>query len=190
MPKAEVKLASVVVPLKLDIGCGKNKKEGFIGVDAISFPGVDQVVDVRLPWPWADNSVDEVHCSHFLEHLTAYERVHFVNELWRVLVGDAKATIITPHWAAARAYGDPTHQWPPVSEMWFYYLDPKWRETNAPHTDIAHNPQGFKCHFDCTWGYGMHGSIQSRNAEFQQFALNFYKEAAQDLHATITCRKG
>ena len=73
--------------------------------------------------------------------------------------------------------------------MWFYYLDPKWRETNAPHTDIKHNPQGFKCNFDATWGYGIHPQIQLRNQEFQQFAVNFYKEAAQDLHATVTARK-
>ena len=112
--------------LKLDIGCGKGKKAGFHGVDSIAFDGVDTVFDVRTsPWPWADNSVEEVHCSHFLEHLTATERVQFMNEMWRVMKEGAKATLITPHWGSNRAYGDPTHQWPPVSEMWFYYLDPK-----------------------------------------------------------------
>jgi hypothetical protein len=175
--------------MKLDIGCGKNKKEGFTGVDSIAFDGVDIVHDVRTKWPWEDNSVEEVYSSHFVEHLTAQERVHFVNEMHRVMAKDAKATLITPHWASGRAYGDPTHQWPPVSEMWFYYLDPKWREQNAPHTDIKYNPAGFNCHFDCTWGYGMHQMLTVRNAEFQQWAINFYKEAAQDLHATMICRK-
>jgi hypothetical protein len=175
-------------PLKLDIGCGKNKKEGFIGVDSLALDGVDIVHDLRTPWPWADQSVDEIHCSHFLEHLTAQERVHFMNEAWRVMKVGAKAAVITPHWASNRAYGDPTHQWPPVSEMFFYYLDPAWRDVNAPHTDSRYSPNGFRCHFDCTWGYGIHPQVMLRNQDFQQFAINFYKEAAQDLYATLTRR--
>jgi hypothetical protein len=186
---AVVDEVEVIAPLlKLDIGCGKHKKAGFLGVDQIAFEGVDTVIDVRLRWPWADGSVEEVHCSHFLEHLTAQERIHFVNELHRVLVTGGKAAIITPHWASNRAYGDPTHQWPPVAEMWFYYLDPTWREENAPHTDARWTPGGFSCHFDATWSYGMHPMLQTRNQEFQQWALNFYREAAQDLHATVTKR--
>lgn len=37
-----------VVPdssLKLDLGCGKNKKEGFTGVGRCVFPGVDVVTE-------------------------------------------------------------------------------------------------------------------------------------------------
>lgn len=177
----------VIKPLlKLDIGCGKNKKPGFLGVDSIAFEGVDTVLDVSTgAWPWADDSVEEVHCSHFVEHLTANQRVHFVNELSRVLVKGGKASIIVPHWGSNRAYGDPTHQWPPVSEMWFYYLNKDWRAGNAPHTDIAHNPQGFTCDFDATWGYSLHPSLNVRNADYQQHALTFWKEAAQDLMATL-----
>lgn len=95
--------------VKLDLGCGKNKKAGFIGVDNISFDGVDVVHDLRTQWPWEKESVEEVHCSHFLEHLTNAERVHFWNELYRVMKPGAKAQIIVPHWSSGRAYGDPTH---------------------------------------------------------------------------------
>jgi hypothetical protein len=187
---AKPKLKVVPKEIRLDIGCGKHKREGFHGVDAIAFDGVDTILDVgNDSWPWVTSSVTEIHASHFVEHLTAQQRIHFVNEAHRVLIKDGVMTIITPHWASGRAYGDPTHQWPPVAEMWYYYLDPKWREDNAPHTDIKHNPKGFKCHFDCTWGYGMHGMLATRNQEFQQFAINFYKEAAQDLHATLKAKK-
>lgn len=177
-------------PLKLDIGCGSNKREGFVGVDQYAMPGVDVVHDVRKPWPWPDGSVGEVVCSHFIEHLTGAERVHFVNELYRVMQPGAKATITTPHWGSNRAYGDPTHAWPPVSEMWFYYLAREWRATQAPHTDITWNPAGFACDFDATWGYGVHPALTARNAEFQQFALQWYKEGAQDMVATLTRKTG
>lgn len=172
--------------MKLDLGCGKNKKEGYIGVDALPLEGVDVVADLRQAWPWTDGVVDEVHCSHFVEHLTGPERCHFVNELWRVLKPGANATLIVPSWTSNRAYGDPTHQWPPVSEMWFYYLGKEWRATQAPHTDKQHWPQGFSCDFDVTWGYGMHPQLLTRNDEFRQFALAWYREAAQDIHATLT----
>lgn len=172
--------------VKLDIGCGKNKRDGFIGVDQYPMEGVDIVHDVRKAWPWDSNSVDEVNCSHFLEHLTAGERVHFFNELHRVLKTGAKATVTTPHWASNRAYGDPTHQWPPVAEMAFYYLSKDWRTTQAPHTDSKWNPQGYSCNFEATWGYSLNPAIVSRTADFQQFAISNYKEAAQDMVATLT----
>lgn len=113
--------------IKLDFGCGANKRPGFVGVDIINFPGVDQVVDLLKPWPWKDSSVEEAHTSHFIEHLDGKERIHFANELYRVLIPDGKCQVIVPHWASCRAYGDPSHKWPPVSEFWFYYLSREWR---------------------------------------------------------------
>ena len=62
-----------------------NKKEGFVGCDVLAFEGVDYVCDLsKDKFPFEDSSVDEFHCSHFLEHLTGPERIHFFNELWRV----------------------------------------------------------------------------------------------------------
>lgn len=176
--------------LKLDLGCGPHKRDGFYGVDASPFVGVDQVVDLtKTPWPWADQSVAEAHASHFVEHLTNTQRVGFVNELFRILVPGGTCQLIVPHWASCRAYGDPTHQWPPVSEFWFYYLSRDWRLANAPHTDISVNPQGFTCHFEATWGYAMRQDLQVRNQEFQQFAIANYKEACQDIIGNLKAIK-
>lgn len=173
--------------LKLDFGCGPHKRAGFMGVDATAFPGVDYVHDLRVaPWPWLDGTVAEAHASHFVEHLTSEERVLFCNELYRVLAPGAACQVIVPHWASCRAYGDPTHRWPPVSEFWFYYLSREWRAANAPHTDIAHNPLGFSCNFVAVWGYSIHPMIATRSAEQQQFAIANYKEACQDISATLT----
>ena len=173
--------------MKLDIGCGKNKREGFHGVDQHAMEGVDTVLDLNIPtWPWEDNSIEEVHCSHFLEHLTQDQRVHFFNELYRIMKPGAKATIITPHWASTRAYGDPTHQWPAVSEMSYYYLSAEWRATQAPHADAKWNPKGFNCNFVATWGHSFGPELSVRTQEYVQMALGNFINAAQDLHATIT----
>ena len=195
--------------MKLDVGCGPNKREGFIGVDQFDMPGVDWVVDLsETVWVikseieglnhidgdaknpvWSmllDASVSEIHASHFVEHLTAEQRVRFVNEAYRVLKPGGTVTIITPHWASNRAYGDFTHQWPPIAEMWYYYLKKEWRDANAPHNDIKWNPGGYSCNFDATWGYSYAPELASRHPDHVQFALANYKEAAQDLYATLT----
>lgn len=186
------KASAVVVEqpklIKLDFGAGPNPRDGFEGVDQYQFDGkVTHVMDVKqTPWPWTDSSVEEAHASHFVEHLTGMERVKFVNELYRVLVPGGKCQIIVPHWASCRAYGDPTHQWPPVSEFWFYYLNKEWRKANTPHDDIAYNPDGFSCDFSFTYGYSLNPSIVNRNQEYQQFAISNYKEACSDMIAVLT----
>lgn len=177
-PKAE--------PLKLDFGCGPNKRQDFKGVDCVAFPGVDFVLNIATdPWPWKDDSVEEAHASHFLEHLTAPERMRFMNELYRVLKPGGKCTIIVPHWASCRAYGDLTHEWPPVSEFFWFYLKRDWRMAQAPHTDAKHMTGGLDCNFDVTWGYSFEPGVAARNQEYQQFAMTYYKEAAQDMISTL-----
>lgn len=205
-------LLPVMLPNKLDLGCGPNKKVGFCGVDKTSFPGVDVVLDLMTkrniekiipdpfykdlerrtfleefaPWPWNDNSIEEAHSSHCLEHFDAMERIHFINELYRVLKPGAKATLIVPHWSSCRAYGDPTHKWPPVSEFAFFYWKRDWRMANAPHSDITNLAGGFNCNFDVVWGYILEPGVAMRNQEYQQMAMSYYKEACQDIIATMT----
>lgn len=210
---------------RLDIGCGKNKRQvvpgepdqtPWIGVDSIKFEGVDVGLNVVarseyymtvrgkqvrpgefIEWPWDDSSVDEVFSSHFIEHLTPIERCWFFNELHRVLKPNAKAVIITPHWASNRAYGDPTHQWPPVSEMMFYYLRREWRmgdeakkiPANAPHTDKQYWPHGYDCDFEAVWGYNFHPHFATKHQDVRENAQQWYKEAIFDTIAHLTCLK-
>jgi hypothetical protein len=210
-------VAEQVRGVKLDLGCGKSKKQGFLGIDRRRFDGVDGVTDLtKKKWIFdqpvlgqlkllpenldgsagfilPDNSVAEAHCSHFLEHLEHNqrqpERVRFMNELWRVLIPGGIATVITPHWASNRAYGDFTHADKPVSEMFYVYLNKEWREAHAPDNDIEFNPDGYSCDFDHELGYGLHPDIAQRPQEEHNFALSWYKEAALDLFARLTAKK-
>lgn len=201
--RAKERAKQADAPTRLDIGCGPSKKEGFFGIDSIAFPGVDLVFDITSgKWPFKDGSVKEFHCSHVIEHLTWPQRVLFFNELYRILEPGGKGQLILPHWASMRYYGDPTHQ-SPMSEFAFYYLSRAWRlggvplgapvgtpaqAANAPHTDIKFNPGGYDCNFEVMWGHNLHPLLQTRNQEYQQHALTFWKEAALDLIANITKR--
>lgn len=185
--KTEITAEEIKV-IKLDIGCGPNPIEGFEGCDTIKFDKVKHVFNAGQDvWSFENDSVDEIHAAHFLEHLTnlggAWERTHFFNEAYRVMKKGAKMTLIFPHWASNRYYGDPTHK-EPFSEMGFYYLDVAWRKQQAPHSDSEFFDKGYSCDFACTWGYNLRQDIMVRNQEFQQFACANYKEVINDIVAT------
>jgi len=55
-------------PLLLNLGCGKDKLSGFIGVDAYGSPDVCWDLEV-FPYPWDDDSVDGIEMRHVLEHI-------------------------------------------------------------------------------------------------------------------------
>lgn len=69
--------------MKLNLGCGNNYLKGYINVDRV--PGIaDLVYDLdEFPYPWPDNSVDEILMRHVLEHLQDIRKV--MDELWRIL---------------------------------------------------------------------------------------------------------
>lgn len=69
----------------LDLGCGINKVKGAVGVDYKKFKGVDIIHDLnKIPYPFEDNSVDEIHTSHLLEHLQIHV-IEFFTECFRIL---------------------------------------------------------------------------------------------------------
>lgn len=67
--KPKLELATPAKEVKLDLGGGQNPREGFECVD-LNAPSPKHRVDLfKFPWPFKDNSVDELHASHFIEHI-------------------------------------------------------------------------------------------------------------------------
>ena len=95
-------------PLIIELGCGARKKEGRIGIDAVDLPGVDIVADLEKGLPFLpDNSVDQIHCRHFLEHIRNFESL--MAEMVRILKKDGTAHIFVPHFSNPHYYSDYTH---------------------------------------------------------------------------------
>jgi len=68
--------------MKLNLGSGETNKPDYVNVDMCGEP--DLVCDLScFPWPWEDNSVDEVYSCHFLEHVQDFERT--ILEIHRIL---------------------------------------------------------------------------------------------------------
>jgi predicted SAM-dependent methyltransferase len=93
--------------LRLNLGCADRKLDGFLSVDIV--PPADFVTDLSEKWPWADSSVAEIVGYDVIEHIA--DRIHFMNEMHRVLVPGGVATIETPNaMKGAGFWQDPTHK--------------------------------------------------------------------------------
>lgn len=170
-------------PLKLDLACGVNKKDGYYGVDLSPETQADLVFDLRqTPWPFADGSVAEAHCSHFFEHLDSAERIRFMEELHRVLARGAKATVIVPHARSDGAVQDPTHVWPPLVENSFVYFNQEARRSMG----VAHYP--IRCDFDVEIGIALEPAWEPRPEQEKRYALKHFSNVARELLAFLTKR--
>lgn len=94
--------------LRLDLGCGRRKRPGFVGVDLVPGPEVDVVADLDGPLPFDDSSAAEAHCRSTIEHLR--DPIGFLNEIHRVLRPGGRLHIFVPHFSNPYFYSDPTHQ--------------------------------------------------------------------------------
>jgi predicted SAM-dependent methyltransferase len=94
---------------KLNLGCGKDIKEGFVNLDSVKNPGVDIVHDLnKTPWPLKDNEFDYIFASSTIEHLD--NLILVMEEIHRICKNKARIEIIVPHFSSLGAYIDPTHK--------------------------------------------------------------------------------
>lgn len=98
--------------MKLNLGAGNKKVDGFVSVDKFPSASTDVLFDLETtPWPWADDSVDEVMMIHAMEHMGRDTDVYLniIRELFRVCCDGAKVLIHVPHPRHDNFLGDPTH---------------------------------------------------------------------------------
>lgn len=69
----------------MNLGSGSDYIPGWVNVDIDTTWRVDVVADLRKPFPFNDNSIDEIKASDILEHFTKEDGVIFLNECYRVL---------------------------------------------------------------------------------------------------------
>ncbi len=91
----------------VDLGCGAHKPQGFVGVDVVLGPQVDVVADLNQTFPFPDSSVDVIRAFDAIEHLR--DRIHTMNEIWRIGKPGAEVYIRVPSTDGRGAFQDPTH---------------------------------------------------------------------------------
>lgn len=84
--------------VRINLGCGWNKLEGYINCDIDPQVKPDKIVDLSKRLPFKTNSVDEVFTSHTLEHIPQEILVNVtLPEIWRVCKKGAKVKIVVPY---------------------------------------------------------------------------------------------
>lgn len=91
----------------LDIGCGRNKYPGAIGVDFLDLPGVDVVADLNERLPFDDESFDVVYSNQVLEHVP--NLIPVVAECHRLLRPGGLLLAHVPYFRSSWSAVDPTH---------------------------------------------------------------------------------
>lgn len=206
--KLKLALAGSSMELKLDLGCGQNVREGFEGVDLYGEKAKHKVDLFKFPWPFKDESVDELHASHFLEHIPAREvegrdllmpsgkrpetsadfpGVHylgadmlfaFMDECYRILKPNGYMQIIVPSGRSARAFQDPTHRRFFMQETFIYFAEP-WRVANGlDHYRV-------KANFHPEIGHSMPTEESLQSAEAQAYRALHYWNTTVDWIAKL-----
>ncbi|MHC4800283.1 MAG: class I SAM-dependent methyltransferase, partial [Planctomycetota bacterium] len=109
-----VDAASKEREMRLNLGSADDLRQGFVNVDIAipekKFPAGAEFyqADLTKPWPWDDSSVDFIFARDIVEHLP--DKVHTLNEAWRVLKPGALIEILVPDACGPGQWQDPTHK--------------------------------------------------------------------------------
>ena len=97
-----------VAEMKIDLGSGAKPIQGFANIDKNGKSlNVTLVCDLDLyPWPFKDDSVDELCISHCLKHLTDHNRA--MEGIHRVLKEGAVAKVTVPHFTGGLRFRTPS----------------------------------------------------------------------------------
>lgn len=98
--------------MKLNLGSGNKKYDGFLNIDSNPKSNPDYVIDLEKDkLPFDDNTVDEVLAHHIFEHL-GDGFFHCLKELYRVCKHGTLIDVRVPHPRHDTFLIDPTHKRP------------------------------------------------------------------------------
>ena len=103
---------------KLNLGCGEEKKAGYVNLDWQSLTEPDVRHDLnKFPYPFADNTFDLIEASHILEHLDKPFAV--MKELHRILKPGGKLLIQVPHFSRGFTHAEHAHGFDVTFPLYF-----------------------------------------------------------------------
>ncbi|MDD5543387.1 MAG: methyltransferase domain-containing protein [Acidobacteriia bacterium] len=106
---AGVSASAPAKPRILDIGCGRNKMTGALGMDMNPKTDADVIHDLNsFPYPFEDSEFDLVVGHHIIEHVT--DPLGVMKELHRITRPGGHVRLVTPHWTNPDWASDLTHR--------------------------------------------------------------------------------
>ena len=129
--------------MKLNLGCGFDKRDGWLNVDSFAECDPDQMLDSeQTPWDLPDNAFEHVRLKHVLEHVgqdfTVFAAV--MREIYRVTAPGGLVEIHVPHVRHDTFWSDPTHVrafTPLTFKMMSKRQNREWVAARANYTMLA-----------------------------------------------------
>lgn len=114
--------------LRLNLGCGYVKLEGFVNIDNREEVGPDLVCDILQGLPYGDGEIIHVRAYDFLEHIPMDSTIKVIEDIYRVLVPGGIFEHFTPSTDGRGAFQDPNHRSFWNSNSWLYYVEDDYRK--------------------------------------------------------------
>jgi hypothetical protein len=185
--------------IRLNLGCGQYKKEGYVNLDKYDSFAPDIVWDLEcVPWPFEAGSVAEVEMRHCLEHMGASTEsfLGIMKELYRVCAPDAVVAIEVPHPRCDSFTGDPTHVRPITPQILALFSKRKNQECRrlglpdtplATYIDVDFETTAVEYVLSPSWGDRFRSGAVSR--EELEFAATRYFNVITDIKIKLAVRK-
>ena len=94
----------------IDIGCGRKKIAGSVGIDTSTMSDADIFLDLNSDsLPFDDESVDFAYSSHTLEHLSKDGFFNVMREVYRVLKPGGQFNVVVPYFTVQSNFANPFH---------------------------------------------------------------------------------
>ncbi len=152
----------------LDIGCGRKKIKGAIGLDFSPMSDADIIINLNTDrFPFEDNSFDFLYSSHTLEHLTLDGFWNVMKEAYRILRDGGQFMIVVPYYHTSANLANPFHNNQLCfNEHTFRFLssDPTTDAMPASHYATPSCPQ---------WGLRYSANFEL-DLEFRTLAVSYY----------------
>jgi hypothetical protein len=185
--------------IRLNLGCGQNKRDGYINIDKFAVCNPDLVWDLEIcPWPFETSSVTEIIMTHVLEHLgpTTESFLAIIKELYRVCAPGGTIHITVPHPRSDSFMSDPTHVRPILPSMMTLFskdMVREWAELNIANTPLATYIDVDFAFSDMQITLMPHWSAQIESGKLNRAGINHaiesYNNVVSEMSFTLTAIK-
>lgn len=159
--------------MKLNLGCGYNKRDGYVNVDMSRRCNPDIVMNLEHMdswWQFADDSVDDICADNILEHLAPnpMDFVAIIKQMYRISKDGAEWYVSVPHHRCDNQFDDFTH---------VRILTPKTFKMFDQNVNVASIENGLS---DSV--YGLDFGIDLEVVEVQYDLIGHWKEQLDEGH--------
>ncbi|MFH6955658.1 class I SAM-dependent methyltransferase [Pseudoalteromonas sp. XMcav1-K] len=152
----------------VDLGCGRKKIEGSIGVDFSSLSDADISLDLNTEkLPFENDSIDYFFSSHTLEHLTVEGFLNVISEVYRCLKPSGQFLLLVPYYQVDVNFANIFHN------NQIAFNEHTFRFFSSSSECLALDKEDYQTAGCPHWG--LRYSANSELAiEFETIAINFY----------------